>query len=94
MLFRSVYKPYIYAFITHANFRHSNALSYTLLYYINAISQDRNLKPKNIVNQERLQHSNQLAYQQAWRIKEKAIQQIEGDQSEQFALLPTICYYI
>ena len=47
-----------------------------------------------ITNQERLQHSNQLSYQQAWRTKEKAIHQIEGDQSKQFALLPKICYYI
>jgi hypothetical protein len=37
---------------------------------------------------------NQLSYQQAWRTKEKAILQIKGDQSEQFALLPSLCHHI
>jgi hypothetical protein len=90
----TIYTPHTCSITTHTNFRHSNATSYTLPHHISAISQDRNLKPKHITNQEQLQHLNQLSYQQAWRTKEKAIQQIKGDQSEQFALLPTICYYI
>jgi hypothetical protein len=90
----TIYNPHTCAITTHTNFRHSNATAYTLSHHINAISQDRNLKPKHIANQERLQHSNQLLYHQAWRLKEKAIRHIEGDQSEQFALLPIICHYI
>ena len=89
----TIYKPHICSVIIHTNFRHSNAIAYTPPHHINTISQDWNLKPKQIVNQERLQHPNHLLYHQAWRLKEKAIQLIEGDQSEQFALLPTICYY-
>ena len=90
----TIYNPHICSFITHTNFRHSNAISYTLSHHIDAISQDRTIQPRHIVNHERLQHLNRLSYQQAWRTKEKAIQLIEGDHSEQFALLPTICHYI
>ena len=90
----TIYNPYICSLVTHTNFRQSDVVSYTLSYHINSISQDRNLKPRHITNQERLQYSNQLSYQQVWRTKEKVIHQIKGDQSKQFALLPKICYYI
>ena len=58
----TIYKPYTYSFVTHTNFRQLNTVSYTLSYHINSISQDRNLKPRHITNQERLQYSNQLSY--------------------------------
>lgn len=90
----TLYTPHTCSFTTHSKFRPSNAVSYTLPHHIDTISSDRTIKPKQIANQERLQHSNQLSYQQAWRTKEKAIKQIEGDQSEQFALLPLLCHYI
>ena len=50
----TIYTLHTYSIITHTNFRHSNATSYTLSHYISAISQDRNLKPKYIANQEQL----------------------------------------
>ena len=90
----TIYTPHTCSFTTHTYFRYSNAISYTFTHHLDTISQDRNLKPKYITNNERLQYSNQLSYKQAWRLKEKAIQQIEGDQSEQFALLPLLCCYI
>jgi hypothetical protein len=61
---------------------------------LGSVGQDRNLKPKAILNQEHLQHHNKLSYQQAWRTKEKALKAIEGNQSEQFALLPRLCTYL
>ena len=49
-----IYKPYTCFFVTHTNFRQLNTVSYTLSYYIDFISQDRNLKLRHITNQERL----------------------------------------
>jgi hypothetical protein len=54
----TIYTPHTCFIITHTNFQYSNAISYTFPHHINVISQDRTLKPKNIANQERLQHSN------------------------------------
>jgi len=71
----------------HANWRVLNSTKWLKHHHHPQIEADRKLKPRTIMNTERLEYANQIPYLQAWRTREKSRQKIEGDIELQAKLL-------
>jgi hypothetical protein len=73
---------------THYTSSAANALSFLLLHYRATVIDNSRITLKQIQSNERLQFSNKILYQQAYRVKQAIRDEIWGNKSDCFALFP------
>jgi MULE transposase domain/MuDR family transposase len=73
---------------THYTSSAANALSYLLPHHRATVIDNPRITPKQIQSNERLQFSNKIPYQQAYRAKQAIRDEIWGNESDCFALFP------
>jgi hypothetical protein len=66
----------------------SNALSIFLLHHRARVIDILRITPKEIQSNERLQFSDKIPYQQAYKVKQAMLDEMWGNESDCFALFP------
>ena len=73
---------------THFQARNTQAVQFLLPHHRASVVDNPRISIKQIQSNERLQFNNKISYQQAYRVKEAALQELWGDESECFAQFP------
>ncbi len=76
---------------THANWHVANSVRILAQHHRNAVVDNRNIPPCQIISNERLQHGNTVPYYQAWQTRKALRREIEGSEAESFKKLPALC---
>ncbi len=76
---------------SHANWHSANSVRVLAQHHRKAVVDNRNIAPRQIISNERLQHGNTVPYHQAWRTREALRQEMEGSEEESFKKLPAMC---
>ena len=63
---------------THYNSRPAHSLQYLKEHHHASIIDNRDITPTQIQSDKRLRFSNNISYQQAWRVKKALLEEIEG----------------
>ena len=71
----------------HTNWRVLNSMKWLQHHHHPQVEADRKIKPRTIMNTERLEYGNQIPYLQAWRTRQKSRQNIKGNIKLQAQLL-------
>jgi MULE transposase domain/MuDR family transposase len=82
------YKPHTCSPATHFTAKNTHSLQFLLPHHRAAIIDNPSISVKQIQSNEHLQFYNKISYRQAHRVKEAALQEIWGDESECFAQFP------
>lgn len=69
---------------THQGFRQANSVSLLAKRHRSTVVDNRNITPKQLKSNEKVQNANQIPYLQAWRTREVLRQEIEGDEQASF----------
>lgn len=81
-------KPHTCSPATHFQARNTQTVQFLLPHHRASVIDNPRISIKQIQSNERLQFSNKISYQQAYRVKEAALQELWGDESECFAQFP------
>ena len=73
---------------THYKARPAHAIWYLKDHHCASILDNRDITPIQIRSNERLQFSNEISYQQAWRVKQVILEGLEGREADCFAQFP------
>lgn len=88
----SVLIPHTCPRITHAN----SCLGHSVKFLVSndrsrgVVADDRNIKPRQLVSEERLDRGNKINYQQAYRLREKLRDDIFGNEVLSFSKMPAL----
>jgi hypothetical protein len=86
----TVYSEHICSPITHNAFCTSHSFAYLLDHHRESIAANRELTLKQIQTNERLQYGNRISYMQAYRVREAARLEIEGNETGSFNKFPSL----
>ena len=75
---------------THQNFRQAHSVSFLTSNHQTAVIDNREITPRQVQSNERLQNGNQINYLQAWRVRENIRKELEGDEQDSFPRLPAL----
>ena len=78
---------------THYGWKPAHSMACVAPAHHNAVNSYRKVRLRQIQSNERLQPGNQISYKQAWRVKHKIEENIDGTEEEQYhRLLSFLCY--
>jgi hypothetical protein len=73
---------------SHFGASNMNSLEYIIPHHRAAVVDNPKITPKQIQSIERLQYYNKIPYLQAYRAKQAILEELYGDETQSFALLP------
>jgi hypothetical protein len=87
----TINKPHSCPPETHANWHVAISVRLLSQHHRDAVVDNRNIPPSQILSSERLQQGNTVLYHQAWRTRKALRRDIEGSEEESFQKLPALC---
>ena len=75
---------------THQNFRQAHSVAHLAATHRSAVADNRDIAPKQIQSNERLQKGNIVTYKQAWRAREEIRRELQGEKTDTFQKIPAL----
>jgi hypothetical protein len=79
-------EPHICSPDTHYDNSATQSVRYLADHHRSAVVDNRQIKVTQLISSELLQFGNRISYQQAWRVKENLLEEIDGHESESYPL--------